>query len=430
VLGQIWKEQLTGRLRLNWLDLSKVIHFHNGTVTAVLSNQEGERFIDLLISENQIEPGKAWKIRTAPSDLFTKFSSAMDLIKPEGREVLKSEFENLAYKILENLFGWAAGDYVFEEGDYPEQPHIHIDASELLSRGIHHHADSAAISRKLHHGNANIIMSSDCASRLRQVHFNASERSLLLKTEKGISFSEFHSLSKLPKDMFSRVVYLFVCLGLVRVEEQKAPETETTPQHFEQPASKQTKTQPERTPVESFSLKTSIESYSLKDTPSNPIPAVESNPIPAPTPQSAAAAEEFSRQAAEDFYQGNFWATVQNCKRALEHKQDFRIYHLMGKALAKHQGFRIDAMKAFKSAYELNPKSLGILKDMADLYLASDNKAMALFHYKKILAADPMDEQAKEKIKEIEHSKDMAWIIAKKVGGLFSKKKVNRERRL
>src|SRR6185312_3365164 len=114
---------------------------------------------------------------------------------------------------------WAAGDYVFEEGDFPEQPNIRIDASELLSRGIHHHADSAAISRKLHHGKANIIMSADCAERLRSVHFSSSERSLLLKTEKGISFSEFHSLSKLPKDMFSRVVYLFSCLGLVRVEE-------------------------------------------------------------------------------------------------------------------------------------------------------------------------------------------------------------------
>jgi hypothetical protein len=60
---------------------------------------------------------------------------------------------------------------------------------------------------------------------------------------------------------------------------------------------------------------------------------------------------------------------------------------------------------------------------MADLYLASNNKAMALFHYKKILSTDPTDEHAKEKIKEIEHSKDMAWIIAKKVGGFLKGKK-------
>src|SRR6185503_544762 len=86
------------------------------------------------------------------------------------------------------------------------------------------------------------------------------------------------------------------------------------------------KRKPEKTPEQPFTL---------NDTPSQP---TIREGTPAAIPQNPAAAEQFCQQAAEDFYQGNYWSTVQNCKRALELKQDFRIYHLMGKALAKHQG--------------------------------------------------------------------------------------------
>ena len=95
----------------------------------------------------------------------------------------------------------------------------------------------------------------------------------------------------------------------------------------------------------------------------------------------------------------------------------------MGKALAKHQGFKYDAMKALKSALELNPTNLAILKDMADLYLISDNIALAEFHYKKILSMDPRDRHSAKKLQEISHRNDPLKVVGRKLGKLFGGKK-------
>ena len=416
VLGEIWKSQLTGRLSLNWLDLSKVIHFKSGTITAVLSNQEGERFIDLLIAENQLKPNAAWKIQTARSDLFTKFSSAMAMVGQQNRENLNVEFECLAWKILESLFSWVAGDFIVEEGEFPEQPNIQIGASELIAQGVRHHTDFSVISRKVLQGKIKIVMSRQCTSRLRLVRLTASERFLLMKTDGGITFSDLHSLSNLPREIFCRLIYLFFALDLAHIEqyeEAASPGTEPrvekiketpfqqkrAPQQQQKQYRQQQQTQPSMEPVKE-----------------------EKNSDPGLKPP-IALADQMCRQAAEEYGKGNFWAAVQHCKKALEYKQDFRIFHLMGKALAKHQGFKYDAMKALKSALELNPTNLAILKDMADLYLISDNIALAEFHYKKILSMDPRDRHSAKKLQEISHRNDPLKVVGRKLGKLFGGKK-------
>ena len=133
-------------------------------------------------------------------------------------------------------------------------------------------------------------------------------------------------------------------------------------------------------------------------------------------------AEEFSRKAADEYYQGNFWAAVQNCKKALEFKQDPKFYQLMGKALSKHPGFKYDAMNAFKEALELHPNDFSVFKDMADLYLSSGNHFMALSTYRKALAIKPADDHCKSKLKEIAHSNNFGRKIIKKLGILFNGK--------
>ncbi len=381
VLAQVWKEKLTGRLTVSWLDLNKVIHFKEGIVTAVLSSQEGERFIDLLISEKQLKPETAWRIRTAPSDLFTKFSSAMSLIAPESRELLKSEFESLSFKIMENLFGWAAGDYLFEEGEYPEQGHIRIRTDELILRGVRQHADLGLILKTIRNGKINVRLSENSHLALPNLKMNASEKLLLQKIEGGISFPELHKESDLPMEQVSRLVYGFHCLGLTSFEEVQ----ESRP-----------KPRPEVVPMPT----------ALTNTPAN-LPNL---------------AEEFSRKAADEYYQGNFWAAVQNCKKALEFKQDYRFYHLMGKALSKHPGFKYDAMTALKQALELHPNDFTVLKDMADLYLSSGNNLMALSMYRKALAIKPSDDHCKSRMKEIERSNDFGRKIVKRLGMLFNGK--------
>jgi PAS domain S-box-containing protein len=411
VLGEIWTSQLTGRLTLHWLDLSKVIHFRSGMITAVLSNQEGERFIDLLITEKQLKPNAAWKIQTARSDLFTKFSSAMAMVGQENQANLNVEFECLAWKILESLFSWVAGDFIVEEGEYPEQPNIQISSSDVIAQGVRHHTDFAVISRKVLQGKIKIVMSRQCTSRLRLVRLSASERFLLMKTDGGITFSELHSLSNLPREIFCRLIYLFLALDLAHIEQYEEPASpdpepkverlKETPAPYQRPQQRQQPQQPQ-------AMEPAKEQKKM-----DPDPRVKS-PV--------ALADQMCRQAAEEYGKGNFWAAVQHCKKALEFKQDFRIHHLMGKALAKHQGFKYDAMKALKAALDLNPTNLAIQKDMADLYLISENIALAEFHYKKILSLDPRDRHSAKKLQEIAQRNDPLKVVGRKLGKLFAKR--------
>ncbi|MGH9857154.1 MAG: DUF4388 domain-containing protein, partial [Acidobacteriota bacterium] len=363
ILGNIWEEKFTGRLTLRWLDLNKVIHFKNGMITSVLSNQEGERFLDLLISENQLRPNEGWKIQTARSDLFTKYSSAMELVGDENREHLREEFKNLGWKILESLFSWISGEFILEEGLFPEQPGIELSTSEVIAQGIRHHTDFLVVSRKLSHGKIRIILSPQCTHRLRQVRLTASERFLLLKTEGGILFSELHAVSNLPREIFGRLVYLFFSLGLVQLEACEAQEqiaSEPRPVKNDRVSTKLPESN--RQEPQKFDLNQEPQKFDLN---------VE------PVQQPAYLVDQYCRQAAEDYGNGLYWSAVQHCKKALECKEDFRIYHLMGKALAKHQGFKYDAMKALKSALELKPENVLIQKDIADLYLSCGNIALA-----------------------------------------------------
>ncbi|MCI0601636.1 protein kinase [bacterium] len=416
VLGEIWKSQLTGRLTLNWLDLSKVIHFKSGTITAVLSNQEGERFIDLLISEKQIKPNAAWKIHTARSDLFTKFSSAMELVGQENHENLNVEFECLAWKILESLFSWVAGDFIVEEGEFPEQPNIQIAASDVIAQGVRHHTDFGVISRKVLQGKIKIVMSRQCTSRLRLVRLSASERFLLMKTDGGITFSDLHSLSNLPRELFCRLIYLFLALDLAQIEQyEEAASPINEPKVETAKATPPPNQRPSQPPQQSV--------HQPQQQPAQPVKEQKKQDSDPGVKSPLALADQMCRQAAEEYGKGNFWAAVQHCKKALEYKQDFRIHHLMGKALAKHQGFKYDAMKALKAALDLNPTNLAILKDMADLYLISDNIALAEFHYKKILALNPRDRHSGKKLQEIAHRNDPLKVVGRKLGKLFGGKK-------
>jgi hypothetical protein len=404
ILGNIWRDRYTGRLTLRWLDLSKIIHFKEGIITAVLSNQEGERFIDLLLSERRLRPDAAWKIQTARSDLFTKYSSAMDLVGQEGRDNLRVEFQGLAWKILENLFSWGAGEFILEPGSFPDQPGIDLPTSDVIAQGIRHHLDFSVIFRKLSNGKIKLTMTKQCTSRLRQVRLTASERFLLIKTEAGISYHELHSLSNLPHEHFARIIYVFLTLGLIEIEDLTTCAVTVEPDH----AGKWERQYAMRTPVPPHAAESSH--YELKQT-----TATEAQP--------SHLASEYGRKAAEDYGNGNYWSAVQLCKKALEYKEDYRIFHLMGKALSKHQGFKFEAMKALKNALDLNPSNAAIQKDIADLYLLSGDIALAEAHYKKILSAHPRDKHCAEKLREIHHRNDFTKVVGRTIGKLFSARK-------
>jgi len=248
----------------------------------------------------------------------------------------------------------------------------------VILRGIRHHADLSVISRALSHGKISIQLSENAKPLLRNLETTSSDQLLLSKIRRSIPFFELQQVSNLPTDHCYRIVYAFHCLGLIHFQDALPQQAETKTRNAET-------TESQKTP-----------------------------------PNAPNFTDEYARKAADEYYQGNFWAAVQNCKKALEFKKDHRIYHLMGKALSKHMGFKYDAMRTYKQALELHPNDSSILKDMADLFLESGNKLMALSTYKRAIAANPRDEHCKAKVKEIEHGNDAGEIILKKLGTLFN----------
>ncbi len=398
VLGEVWKNQYTGRLTLKWLDLSKVIHFQAGTITAVLSNQEGERFIDLLLAEKHLKPETAWKIQTARSDLFTKYSFAMEQVQPANREDVLLAFESMASKILESLFSWVTGDYYFEFGDFPAQPGIQIQPQEFILRCARKNFDSGVVRRKLNHGRLKIGLVPNYATILRQVKLSASERYLLTKAEAGLTFDELHKISNLPVELCFRLVYMLYCLGLIQIEKL------TISRETQLPQIEALRVEPQ-TSVEAPPAKPQKDESPQKPKVQTPVLASD-------------ALRQLAHEAVEDYKKGDYYATVRKCKTYLEHRKEYRIYHLMGKALATHEGFKHEAMSAFKEALELTRAKIPIEKDIADLYFRATAYCSVLFHYKKILEKSPEDQHCMDRVKEIKLRK-----IFGRFAGLFIPKK-------
>ncbi len=61
--------ELSGKLTLSWIDLVKTLHIQQGKIVAVLSNQEGERFYELLQEWHQITGKQAREISESSIDL-------------------------------------------------------------------------------------------------------------------------------------------------------------------------------------------------------------------------------------------------------------------------------------------------------------------------------------------------------------------------
>ena len=206
--GQVLNEDDPG-LGVSWI---------GEQVTSYKKLQEGERFIDLLRSEKQLEHATAWKIHKAPFDLFTKYLSAMERISAEVREKLADKFAALSWKILESLCFWVAGEFRFEEGEFPPQEDLLINTGEVIAHGARFSSDYGMIQKTLFHGNALICAVPDCMELHRSVKLSASERTILLRSEGGIAFSELNELSDLPDEILGKTLFLLSCLRMVEIK--------------------------------------------------------------------------------------------------------------------------------------------------------------------------------------------------------------------
>ncbi len=399
ILGEIARKDLSGKLTLSWIDLHKTIHFKSGNIIAVLSNQEGESFLDLLLQQHQLTGEKARRIQGDSSDLFLGYSSAMQEVSHDVREKMSGEMQDLAWRILQGLFSWVVGEYFFELGEFSAQGSLQISAGEALVRAVKSWVDYGTVQRRFLGGSCRIDLNDDFQNLLSHIKIAPADAFMLFRFEKRILFRELFDLSGISEEEFFRLIYLFVCVGIVDIH----PVAATKP-----PARKLPK--PEYV------------------APKAPEPAVPSPLPPAPRPQlqESATRDPLPRDVTEPLQTGrpredlglyyyqcavksseekNYWAAVEYCRKALTYRQEVRIYRLMGVALATHPAFRHEAMDAYKKALEIDPGNLATEREIAELYFLTGNFALARSRYQAVLDRNPHDERAIRRLEEIQKKK-------------------------
>jgi tetratricopeptide (TPR) repeat protein len=374
---------------LSWIDLCKTIHFKDGRIIAVLSNQEGERFIDLLLSRKEFSGEKARKFRSASFDLFETYSSMIEEVTVENRAKLAADVRALASEILSGMFSWEIGEFLFEEGKFPAQMNLQIDALETVLHGVKELMNVSAIKRRLLEGNCVVRLSPNFEKQLQNVNILPADRFLLYRFQNTISFKELHVLSVLSEEEFCRLVYLFFSLDVFQVSEIRKEEPIA---HRRQEKAKESITV---LPIDIVLEKPSPRGDLEKSTAQRPSPRLQANDM----------GLYYYQCALKSFESNNNWAAVEYCKKALQYRSDSKIYLLMGNALATHPSFRREALEAYKKGLEASPVDSGIQRAMGDLYFVAGSFALARSRYQEALKINPDDEYSKQQINQIQHKK-------------------------
>jgi PAS domain S-box-containing protein len=419
VLGEILRKNYSGKLTLSWMDLCKNIYIDNGKIVGVLSNQEGENFLELLLEKNRLTPKKAREIQKKSFDLLLHYSTALTELTPEARSRVGSEMQELSWKILSGLFSWLVGEVMFEASTTPPKMMIQIPVSEALARGVKDSADLNFIKRRLFWGKCRIKKSPEFQKNLTNLKMKPTDTFLLFRFEDHMTFQELFPITGISEDEFYRLIYVFLCADVVKIEEIKA---ETVTPTRETPKRQRTKVIP--TPAPTAPPNVGVQRKHKPAPPAPPPPAaaapkpappkVETPPPPQPEPATITStkipskdelAKYYLNCAFDSFQQKNYWATVEYCSKSLEHKKDAKTYRLMGNAFATHPKFRLEAMNAYRRAQEIAPKDWEIISDIADLYYASGSNALAQSRYKDVLALDPNNSHATERLSDLKAKK-------------------------
>ncbi|MCI0417443.1 protein kinase [bacterium] len=413
VLGEILRKNYSGKLTLSWMDLCKNIYIENGKIVGVLSNQEGENFLELLLEKNRLSPKKVREIQNKSFDLYLNYSSALTELTPEARSKFSSEMHELSCKILNGLFSWLVGEVMFEASTSPPRMMVQIPVSEALVRGVKESADLNFIKRRLFWSRCRIRKSAEFQRNLMSLKMKSSDTFLLFRFEDEMAFQDLFPITGISEEEFYRLIYVFLCSDVITIEEIRVEAAPTVREI------------PRREPVVPVSKRVPSPPPNIRVQPSPPPPPAavsHSQPKPAPPkveppppeepamptakiPSKEEIAKYYFNCALDSFEQKNYWATVEYCNKLLEHKKDANAYRLMGNAFATHPKFKLEAMNAYKKALEIDPEDWHTIRDIADLYYSTGSHVLAKARYKDVLDMNPDNTHAARRLSDLKAKK-------------------------
>lgn len=403
ILGQIYNQRLTGKLTLSWIDICKNIYFRDGIIVGVLSNQEGESFIEVLMKMNQLGGKKAKKVESEGYDLLKSYSWALRGISSDVREKVLQEMKQLALRTLQGMFSLVVGEYLFDPSKFRGELTLQLPADELIVTGVKNWMDKTLIRRRLFEKQFRIKRHHDFKKLLTAAKIPSSDTFLIFRFEDTIHFQELYPPSGITEDECLKLIYLYKCFGLIEVSrEQYTPvsKPKAAPAAAQPVVQVRPIVQPKPAAPQPLPAKEAqSEKGGLDDIEAEQIR--ESNQRAAKVQTEKEYFSYYQRCAEESFHNKNYWAAVEYCKKALEYKKDATVFSLMGNAFASHPKFRAEAMEAYKKALQMDPNNPVIFRDIADLYYDTGSLKLAKSRYEDALMLDPRDEHSKTRIAEI-----------------------------
>jgi hypothetical protein len=219
IFGQIAQEQWSGRLSISWGQIRKQLHFKSGLLVAVLSNQEGEDFIELVISRLPSDIKSMRRLQSHQStDLYQGYTTVLQRITPELRATLSDDLHAHARKILQNLFSWMMGEYLFESGEFPPELNLKMNMHDVVDGGVRKWLDYTFIRRKLLDGSCKLVHDQEFIRKLRPLNLAPSDRFLLFRFDREILYQDLYKVSGIAEEEFARLIYLFYCFGLIHLQ--------------------------------------------------------------------------------------------------------------------------------------------------------------------------------------------------------------------
>jgi hypothetical protein len=159
------------------------------------------------------------------SDLFLNYSAIIEDFSLPDRKKISADIQKMAWDILERLFTWLMGEFIFEQGNFPPQSGLSLDVSAILYTGTKRWCDFDFVKRRLKEGKCFIELQENYLQRLNLLKLEASDRFLLFRIDKKIRFANLLQLAAIPEEEFYRLLYLFYSLGLIGIESQEDPIT-------------------------------------------------------------------------------------------------------------------------------------------------------------------------------------------------------------
>ena len=220
LMGRIFSDGTTGRLRIWYESVEKCVYFEAGLPVMAASNDVADRMLAMLVRERAVSPAQREEVEKVVDASGRKVGGVLvDLGLLRSDELLPAVRRHYESVIL-SLFGWSAGHWQIEPGltAGPERTRLLRHPAALVREGL---ARGYAIEKiATHVGSGKNLFALDTsgtsADVVRQMLSDPAEARVPLLFDGVRSLDEVARSSGLPDATVWQIAFALLCFGALR----------------------------------------------------------------------------------------------------------------------------------------------------------------------------------------------------------------------